>query len=89
MTTATIHLAGRIDQITRDYFDQNSEISKLQAKELMPLFIGKGIFNNNKKNGLPIRNILRELDKVDALGLIYHCHPERKSSNTNWFFATK
>lgn len=55
----------------------------------MPLFLEKGKFKKNEKDGLPIRNLLRELDDdADALGLIYHCHPERKSVNTIGFLPS-
>ena len=56
------------------------------AKDLMPLFIREGIFGQDHKNGLPIRSILRDLDKSNQLHLIPSVLAERKSQNTNWFF---
>lgn len=44
-----LHKIGRIDQIVRDYFETNESASKVMAKNLMPLFIKKGIFLKDKK----------------------------------------
>ena len=61
MTESKIHLVGRIDQIVRDYFKSTSD-PEIMAKNLMPVLIEKGIFKEDHRNGLPIRNLLRELD---------------------------
>ena len=44
LTEFKIHRAGRIDQIVRDFFDKNPSVNELLAKELMFVFILKGIF---------------------------------------------
>lgn len=86
MTDKKIHLAGRIDQLVRDYFEKNKTETEIAAKELMPLFIEKGIFKNNHRDGLPIRNLLRELDKENKLSLIRNLKVDRKAVNRNWYF---
>lgn len=77
----------RINQVLEDYFKHNP--NKIQAKELMPLFIKNGIFAKDYKDrpGLPIRNLLRKLDKDNKLTRIPYIVAERKDKNTNWFFA--
>lgn len=77
----------RINQVLEDYFKHNP--NKVQAKELMPLFIKNGIFEKDDKNrpGLPIRTLLRKLDKGNDLKRIPYIVAERKDKNTNWFFA--
>lgn len=77
----------RINQVLEDYFKHNP--NKIQAKELMPLFIKNGIFakDNKDRPGLPIRNLLRKLDKDNKLTRIPYIVAERKDKNTNWFFA--
>ena len=77
----------RINQVLEDYFKHNP--NKIQAKELMPLFIKNGIFAKDDKDrpGLPIRNLLRKLDKDNKLTRIPYIVAERKDKNTNWFFA--
>lgn len=89
MTEKKIHLAGRIDQIVRDYFEVNKTVSEILAKDLMPLFIKKGVFTKDHKNGLTIRNLLRELDSESKLGLIKNVKVIRNNTNRNWYFINK
>lgn len=86
MTTEQLHKVGRIDQIIRDFFSDNPSINEIMAKELMPLFIKKGIFTKNYRDGLPIRSILRELDSESKLSLLKNCKVVRKTVNRNWYF---
>lgn len=84
----TIHKAGRIDQAVRDYFNSNPSIKEVPAKDLMRLFVDKGIFNKDySRPGLPIRNLLRELDKENKLSLLKHCKVVRHEVNRNWYFS--
>lgn len=89
LSETEIHKAGRVDQIVRDYFDANPSISEIQAKELMDLFIEKGIFAKNHRNGLPIRKFLRALDAANKLELISNSKVIRKEVNRNWVFTRK
>lgn len=88
MTTNKIHKIGRIDQVVRDYFESNKSIVEIPAKNLMPLFIEKGIFNKDHRNGLPIRNILRELEAENKLDLIKNAKVIRNTINRNWYFKS-
>jgi hypothetical protein len=88
LTENTIHKAGRIDQVVRDYFAQHPRVNELPAKDLMPLFVEKGIFNKDYvREGLPIRSVLRALDSAGKLDLLKHCKVERKAINRNWYFV--
>ncbi len=53
-----IHKIGRIDQIVRDYFDAHPSQNEVAAKDLMALFIKKGIFKKDNKEGKPIRDFV-------------------------------
>jgi hypothetical protein len=87
MTTQDIHLAGRIDQIVRDYFSANPDKESILAKDLMPIFVAKGVFAKDYREGLPIRNLLRILDQENQLNLLVHCSVKRNQINRNWFFV--
>jgi hypothetical protein len=88
LSEATIHKAGRIDQIVRDYFTSNPSTKEVPAKDLMLLFVEKGIFNKDySRPGLPIRNLLRELDKEGKLTLLKNCKVIRNEVNRNWYFS--
>lgn len=75
-----------INQIINEYFQKHSKDNKVQAKTLMPWLIKAGVFSKDRKEGLPLREVLRDLDKNGQLKLIPSALPERKAKNTNWFF---
>jgi len=85
LTKDDIQKALRIKRAVDDYFEKSSE-KKVQAKELMKLFISKGIFTSNNKDGLPIRDFLRFLEDNKQLKLIPQAFFEQKEQNKNWYF---
>lgn len=89
MRTLTDHIlqkAKEVEEIVEQYFDENPSIEDVQAKDLMPLFIEKGVFTKDNRKGLPIRNLLRTLDRANRLDLISHVFADRKEKNTYWYF---
>jgi hypothetical protein len=76
----------KINQVIASFFEKNTSITKIRAKELMPYFIAAGIFLHDHRGGFPIRKILRELDENNELHLIPCVLSERKTKNTNWYF---
>ncbi len=68
------------------YFKQHPNEDIVRAKDLMNNFIQARIYNKNHRDGLEIRNDLRDLDKAGKLHLIPSIVAERKTQNTNWFF---
>jgi len=76
----------QINLVLKDYFMLNKSVNNIPAKDMMSYFVLAGVFPSNHKNGLPIRNILRTLDKKNQLQLIPFVYPERKLKNTSWFF---
>ncbi len=85
ITNDDIQKALRIKRCIMEYFDSHS-VTKIEAKELMPEFIKKGIFTSNHKDGLPIRDFLRKLEKENHLKLIPQAIFEQKNVNKNWYF---
>lgn len=77
----------RINQVLERYFQQHPNSGRIMAKDLMPTFIREGVFSKDHRNGLPIRKVLRELDKKKQLHKIPYVIADRKAVNTNWFFA--
>jgi len=76
----------KINTVIQAYFEQNTTISKVKAKDLMPNFIDAGIFKKDEKHGLPIRNFLRDLDRELNLKCIPYVYAERIEKMTNWYF---
>lgn len=83
---ADISMINKINWVIANFFDKNPHINKIKAKELMPDFMQAGIFTSNHRDGLPLRNLLRELDRNNQLNKIPSLLAERKTKNTNWFF---
>ncbi len=79
-------MISKINHVIKEYFESNPQISKIRSKDLMPYFIKAGIFNKDHRNGLPIRDVLRNLDENNQLDKIPYVLPERKTKNTNWYF---
>lgn len=76
-----------INRCIKAYFDENLTTDWIPVKELMPHFIEAGIFTQDKKNGMPIRKVLRELDEKGLLSKIPYVHPERVNDSTYWYFV--
>lgn len=72
--------------MVEQYFNKHPYENKIAAKDLMPHFIKAGIFEKDQKNGKPLRDILRALDKNNQLKAIPFAYAERKTKNVNWFF---
>ncbi|HRF16791.1 MAG TPA: hypothetical protein PK977_01435 [Chitinophagaceae bacterium] len=78
---------AHINTVIQDYFDKHKNISRVPAKDLMPYFVKAGVFSKDTKQGLPIRNILRQLQKSKQLHQIPFVMAEQKDVNTSWFFG--
>ena len=87
LTERKIHKIGRIDQIVRDYFDANPSLNEIAAKDLMPVFVKKGVFKKDSEEDKPIRDLLRELDAANKLHLLRHIKVDRKVINRSWYFS--
>ncbi|MHA4811897.1 hypothetical protein ACX0G9_27625 [Flavitalea flava] len=68
---------------------KNPGEKEVPAKNFMLLFIEKGIFLKNHREGLPIRNLLRDLDKENKLYLLTHVKVVRNEVNRNWYFSVE
>ena len=77
--------ARLIDVYTQEWLRINNRDSA-KPKDLMPYLIEKGVFNRDHREGLPLRNILRKLDKLGKLSLIRGLRVERGTINRQWFF---
>ena len=76
-----------LNKIIDTHFDQHPELDRIPVKELMPQFVKAGIFEKDAKMGLPLRRLLRALDRNDELHLIPSVVAERTEKNTSWFFG--
>ncbi len=73
--------------ITIQKYLEKEKIENAKPKDLMPILIKKGYFLKDHRNGLPLRNLLRDLDRNNQLHLLPQVRVERKEKNTFWFFS--
>lgn len=64
----------------------NDKLLDAKPKDLMPILIEKGFFTKDIKEGLPLRDVLRDLDLRNELYLIPQVRADRKEKYTYWFF---
>lgn len=86
MTKNTIDTNKAINEAVDTYFKANPEIECFAAKKLMPSLVKKGVFMRDKKNGMPLRQVLRTLDANDELAAIPRLHAERLGEDVYWYF---
>lgn len=75
----------RIGYVIQDYLT-SQKLQDVKPKSLMPLLIEKGFFNKDHRDGLPLRNLLRDLDDKKSLYLLPQVSFEQKEKNRYWFF---
>ena len=75
----------KMGYVIQDYL-LTQKLENAKPKDLMPILIEKGCFNNDHRNGLPLRNLLRQLDDDNRLYLLPQVSVERKETNRFWFF---
>ncbi len=64
---------------------KDSSVAK--PKDLMPYLVARGVFMRDHRAGLPLRRILRELDKLGKLCLIRGLRVKRSTTGyRRWFF---
>lgn len=77
----------KINEVITHYFNINVSINWIPVKEIMPALVEAGVFVKDEKKGLPLRKILRKLDKVSELSKMPFVHAERRSENTYWYLV--
>ncbi|MDB4534567.1 hypothetical protein N9242_06815 [Vicingaceae bacterium] len=76
-----------INKAITAYFKNNPTTEWIPVKLLMPMLIESGVFHKDIKKGLPLRNVLRGLDKEKTFDKIPSLHAERKGIDTYWYFV--
>ncbi len=77
----------KINDVITHYFNTNPSIDWIPVKAIMPALIEAGVFNKDKKKGLPIRKVLRKLDLESQLAKIPTVHVERRLGSIYWYFV--
>lgn len=78
----------QINEVIAEYFNTHKE-DWIAAKDIMPALINAGVFTKDHKKGMPLRKVLRQLDKESALDKIPFVHAERNEKDTYWYLVRK
>ncbi|SDX90481.1 hypothetical protein SAMN05444411_11158 [Lutibacter oricola] len=78
----------QINKVIEEYFKTHKE-DWIAAKDIMPALVEAGVFVKDYKKGLPLRKVLRALDKDNSLDKIPFIHAERKEKNVYWYIVRK
>ena len=65
---------------------EKSDIKSAKPAELMEPLIELGFFDKDHRKGLPLRNILRDLNEANKLYLLPQVQKELKTQNIWWSF---
>jgi hypothetical protein len=66
-------------------FLEAEKLFDAKPKDLMPFLIENGYFDYDHRQGLPLREVLRNLDSRDELYMLPQVRVERKEKRY-WFF---
>ena len=79
-----------INDVLKEFFADSSNPRCIKPKVLMEILVQKGIYNKkDQRGGLPLRNLLRELNEENILKAIPYLYVEKKEKNIYWFFIDK
>lgn len=77
--------ATLISKYIQEWLHMNSRI-EAKLKDVINYLVKKGIYRSDNRQGNPLKNDLRKLDKRDLLNLIEGLEVRRKDKNTYWYF---
>lgn len=79
-----------INDVLKAFFADRSNPRSIKPKVLMEILVQKGIYNKkDQRGGLPLRNLLRELNEENNLKAIPYLYAEKKEKNIYWYFIDK
>jgi len=70
-----------------DEYFQKSNAAICKPKDLMPIFIKRGVFQSDNQKGNPFRKLLRLLHKKNQLEQIPSVLVEKKNKNCYWWIV--
>lgn len=78
---------AQINNVIERYFDTHTNKDWIPVKDIMPDLIQAGVFTKDNKKGLPLRKVLRNLDKANNLKAIPFVHAERTENAVYWYLV--
>jgi NADH dehydrogenase/NADH:ubiquinone oxidoreductase subunit G len=78
---------AQINKVIDNYFNTNIDKDWIPVKDIMPDLIQMGVFTKDQKKGLPLRKVLRALDKENVLNRMPSVHTERTETTIYWYLV--
>ena len=76
-----------INKVLEEFFADSTNPRCIKPKVLMEILVQKGVYNKkDKRDGLPLRNLLRELNEENNLKAIPYAYGEKKEKYIYWSF---
>lgn len=75
----------KMGSVIQSFLDKEKLVDA-KPKDLLLMLIEKGFFKKDLREGLPLREVLRELDVKNELYLLPQVRADRKEKNVSWFF---
>ena len=79
-------ILNKINEVLDSFFKENKEVNCIALKSIMPLMVKAGVFNKDIRKGLPLRKVLRELDKEKTLDKVPLAFAHRVEKDVYWYF---
>ncbi|WP_055446334.1 hypothetical protein [Lacinutrix mariniflava] len=79
----------QINKVIENYFNTHTDKDWIPVKDIMQDLITAGVFVKDNKKGLPLRKVLRALDKEKNLDAIPCVHAERTETAIYWYLLRK
>ena len=80
-------IVSQINEVVAAYFVANPETEWIPSKAIMADLIKVGVFIKDVKKGMPLRKVLRSLDRDKALDSMPLLHAERNEDTVYWYFV--
>lgn len=78
---------SEINKVVDNYFNTNSKKDWIPVKDIMADLVKAGVFTKDNKKGLPLRKVLRALDKENKLNTLPRVHAERTDTAVYWYLV--
>ena len=79
-------ILDKINEVLELFFKENAEVNCVALKNIMPQMVEKGVFTKDIRKGLPLRKILRALDKEGILTDVPLAYAHKTEQDIYWYF---
>jgi len=79
-------ILDKINEVLKTFFDDNAEVNCIALKNVMPLMVQNAVFAKDIRKGLPLRKVLRALEKEGKLSEVPLAYAHKVEQDIYWYF---